>query len=351
MNDSITKRTEKRKVEVILPARSDMVFIPNRITNAKYSYTLLQEKILNYVCYSLQEAIKLNMNGKDYRQLELFREINADRVAISIPINDITAPNHYSEVREAAENLGKSLIRITQTNNKTGKKEIRSLYLFGAVVTPLEKIKKPEITIELSKEVAKLLVEMDMNKMGKPSNYTSFQLQIVINAKNKYTPRIYKLISSWKEKGGFYTKIEEFRSWLELGEKYKTFSELKRNILIPVQRELEGKAPCWFNCKEKSFEDRQGKVVVGINWKVITPVMEEVKEMQIEGVKNLLRIHMGIKDAEMKQLEPIFGDQTDFPKLNLRILNISDYIAANKEKIANPKAYVIQSLLREFGKK
>lgn len=351
MSNSVIRKTQKRKVEVKLPSKSDMVFIPNRITNAKYSYTLLQEKILNYVLFNLQEAIKINMNGGDYKQLELFREINADRVGLSIPINTITTPNHYSEVREAAENLGKSLIRITQTNPNTGKKEMRSLYLFGAVVTPLDKIKKPEIKIELSKEVARLLVEMDMNKMGKPSNYTSFQLQIVSSAKNKYTPRIYKLISSWKEKGGFYMGIEEFRDWLELGEKYKTFSELKRNILIPVQKELEGKAFCWFNCKEKSFEDRKGKTVVGINWKVITPELEQVKEIQIEGIKNLLRIHMALKDGDMRQLEPIFSSQINFSKVNLRIVEISQYIKTNADKIDNPKAYIIQSLLKQFGKK
>ena len=126
------RKTVKRKKEVLVPKKSDMVFIPNRVTNAKYNYTLIQEKIFNFLLYNLQAAIRLNMNGGDYHQLELFKEINEDRVGISIPINNISTPNHYSEVREAAESLGKSLIRITQTNKETGKKEMRSLYLFGA---------------------------------------------------------------------------------------------------------------------------------------------------------------------------------------------------------------------------
>lgn len=348
MSENIIRKTQKRQAEILLPAKSDMVFIPNRITNARYSYTLLQEKIFNYVLFNLQDAIKLNMNGGDYKQLKLFKEVNADRISLSIPIKSLATPNHYADVREAAENLGKSLIRITQSNPETGKKEVRSLYLFGAVVTPLEKVRKAEIKIELSKEVAKLLVEMDLNKMGKPSNYTSFQLQIVTNARNKYTPRIYKLISSWREKGGFYMPLNEFRDWLELGEKYTTFAELKRNILIPVQKELEGKALCWFNCKDKSFEKRDGKKVIGIQWKVITPELEEIREIQLSGIKNLLRTHLGFKDVDISQLAAVIGPQTDLGKVNLRILEISQYIKENRAEIGHPKAYALQSLLRQF---
>lgn len=350
MSDLEIKRTVKRKKEVKLPAKTDMVFIPNRITNAKYNYTLIQEKIFNYVLFSLQDAIKLNMNGGNYQQLELFREINADRVSLTIPISNIAAPNHYAEVRESAENLGKSLIRIIQVNPKTGKKEMRSLYLFGAVVTPIDKVRSAVIQIELSKEVARLLVEMDINKMGKPSNYTSFQLQIAINAKNKYTPRIYKLISSWKEKGGFYTPLEEFRDWLELGTKYQSYAELKRNILVPVQKELEGKALCWFNCKEKSFEKREGKVVIGINWKVITPEFEQESEIRIESIRNLLRVHFGFRNADLEQLESTLIGIEDFGRFNMRIIEMNNYLKENKSKIANPKAYLIKSIKKEFNK-
>lgn len=350
MSEFEIRKTAKTKREVRLPAKSDMVFIPNRITNAKYNYTLIQEKIFNYVLFSLQDAIKLNMNGGNYQQLELFKEINADRVSLTIPMHTIASPNHYSEVRESAENLGKSLIRIIQVNPKTGKKEMRSLYLFGAVVTPIDKVRSAVIQIELSKEVARLLVEMDINKMGKPSNYTSFQLQIAINAKNKYTPRIYKLISSWKEKGGFYMPLEEFRDWLELGTKYQNYAELKRNILIPVQKELEGKALCWFNCREKSFEKRDGKVVVGINWKVITPEFEQESEIRIESIRNLLRVHFGFKNDDLHQLEKTFLGINDFGRFNMRIIEINNYLKENKSKIANPKAYLIKSIKKEFDK-
>jgi hypothetical protein len=348
VGNRIIKKTAKRKQEVSLPANPDIVFIPNRVTNAKYNYTLIQEKIFNYVLFNLQEAIKLSMNGREYQQLELFKT-EEDGITLKIPMSNITIPQNYKDVREAAENLQKTIIRIIEINKETGKKEAWSLTLFGEVGVPVETERNSLLQIKMSKKVAKLLVQMDLNREGKPGNYTSFLLQVATGAKNKYTARIYKKIASWKEKGGFYQTIEEFRDWLELGEKYKNFIEIKRNILIPVQKELQGKADCWFNCAEKTFENRVGKKVVGINWKVITPAFEEAIQIKADNFRNMLRMHVHFKDDDINQLEPILSRDFDLSAITLRFMEIRDYIAANKDKIENPKAYLIKSLLKEFA--
>jgi hypothetical protein len=347
--ETIVKKTAIRKREVVLPARPEIIFIPNRVTNAKYNYTLIQEKIFNYILFHLQEAIKLSLNGKDYSQLKLFRDINEDRISITIPIKNIAGPNHYPEVREAAENLAKSIIRIVQINKDSGKKEMRSLTLFGAVVTPMDKVRNSEIKIEMSKEVSRLLVEMDMNKFGMPSNYTSFDLQVINRAKNKYTPRIYKKIESWKEKGGFFITLDEFRDWLDLGNKYKKYAEIKRNILLPVQKELEGQALCWFNCKEKSFEKREGKEVVGLSFKVITPEFEEMKVKQVDNIKMLLIQHLGFKPEHLAQIEGIFTPNFDFNKMSSEVVRLHTYVKENSKEIGNKQAYLIKCLLKQFS--
>lgn len=346
---TVIKRTARLKKEVLLPANADIVFIPNRVTNAKYNYTLIQEKIFNYVLFHLQEAIKLSMNGGNYQQLQLFKT-DDDGITLKIPMSHITSHQHYNDVREAAVSLGKSEIRITERNPDNGKKTDWTLYLFGAVGTPHELERNGFLQISISKKVARLLVEMDLNKEGKPGNYTSFLLQVATGAKNKYTARIYKKIASWKEKGGFYQSIEEFRDWLELGEKYKSFVEIKRNILIPAQKELEGKAECWFNCAEKTFEKRSGKKVVGINWKVITPEFEDAVKIRADNFRQMCRMHYNFKDNDIAQLEPILSKPFDHGKLSLRLMEISQYIAANRDAIEHPKAYLIQSLIKEFSK-
>lgn len=83
------------------------------------------------------------------------------------------------------------------------------------------------MVVEIEKEVAKRLMETEKNERGIPINYTRLAYEIIMRSKNKYTPRIYEMISSWKKKGGFVIALDEFRSPLMLGDKYTTYQRSK----------------------------------------------------------------------------------------------------------------------------
>lgn len=342
---TVIKKTAKKKKIVVLPSLRDIVYIPNKVTEAQYDYTLIQERIFNFIMFNLQEAIKLNMNGGNYQQLEMFTTVG-NTVKIVLPLKNIALPQQYKDVRTSAKQLASIVVGIPYTEKGTGRKYTRYQGLFKVSV-PDEISRNSDLLVEIEKEVAKLLVELEFNNNGKPKGYTSFILQIAVQSKNKYTSRIYKKISSWKEKGGFYMSIQEFRDWLQLGDKYPTYGDLKKRILVPVQQELEGKADCWFNCAETSFEKRDGKTVVGLNFKVITPVFEQEKEIQSDYIKNLLRMHFSFKDVDISQLEPIFGQEFDYSRITNTLTRLHGHVKANKATINNPKAYIIQSLLKE----
>jgi plasmid replication initiation protein len=133
-------------------------------------------------------------------------------------------------------------VKIPSIDKKSGKRLVSYASLFSRITLPVEQTRSPTLTIEIAKDVASLLVAIDRNMHGKPENYTSFILQVATNAKNKYTSRIYKLISSWKKKGGFYVPINDFREWIQFGNKYQDYREMKRRILMPVQQKLENQA-------------------------------------------------------------------------------------------------------------
>ncbi|MEI6949884.1 replication initiation protein [Paraflavisolibacter sp. H34] len=343
----VVLKTAKRKKEVVLPELREIVFIPNRVTNAQYDYTLIQEKIFNYVMYYLQEAILLNMNGGDYTQLELFKVVDT-HIKVRIPLKNIAIPAQYKDVRNSAKQLASIVVGVPYRDKDSGKSYTRYQGLFKVSV-PDELVRSSDLIIEIEKEIAKVLVELELNQAGKPKNYTSFVLQIATQSKNKYTSRLYKKISSWKEKGGFYMSLDEFRDWLQLGDKYPTYYDLKKNILIPVQKELEGKAPCWFNCKEKSFEKREGKTVVGLHFKVITPDLVQAKRIHADNIINMLRLHCGFKDQDIQLLTPIFNDSFDHSRVINKIMELNEHIRENRATINSPKNYMLKSLLKEFA--
>lgn len=350
---TIVKVTKKRQKAVMLPELQDRIYTPNRVTNMDYDYSMIQERILNWVLFYLQDAIQGSMNGKDYTQLKLFNEDDRESILINIPLSYISTPQQYPRVRESAKLLAGILIAIPRNDSKLKEKRIRDQGLFSSVDSPEKGQRSSFLTIELKKEVARLLVEIDFNKNGKPMNYTSFIFQIVMRAKNKYTSRIYKRISSWKEKGGFYISIEEFRNWLRLGTKYKHISDLKRFVLQPVQEELEGKADCWFNCSADDFVQKRGSKITGLHFKVITPAFDEKVDRNIEMTKHLLAQHHNFTKDHLIQLNPLFEKRELFATSEIfeKIIYVSDTITKKRSEgdpVNDPRAYMISSLTREF---
>ena len=55
--------------------------------------------------------------------------------------------------------------------------------------------------------------------------FTQFIKEIAFNASSKYTIRLYMLISSWKNKGGFSIDMGKFRKWLKLENKYNDYKD------------------------------------------------------------------------------------------------------------------------------
>lgn len=343
------KTTKHRKKIVALPELRDYVYQPNRVTNALYDYSLIQEKIFNFVIFYLQEAIKRSLNGQDYGQLELFANSNENIIRLNVPLNYIAIPSQYGKVRESARQLAGIVVSLKKTDEKTGEKFLRFTGLFSEVQIPLDTKRSSYLTIEIKKDVAKMLIEIDKGTNGKPRNYTGFNLQIANSGKNKYTSRIYKLISSWKEKGGFYMSLDEFRNWLQLDSKYKDYSDIKKRILLPVQEELKDKADCWFNCTSSDFEKKEGKKVIGLHFKVITPLFEEQHRKISDNLKGMLKLHFKFTDDHIKQLEPIFSKKVDINLVQYKLLQLHEQIHDRSRKIVNPQAYIIRSLLNEFS--
>lgn len=344
----VAKVTAKRKQILMLPELKDVIVVPNRVVESHYDYTLFQERILNNVLFYLQEAVKVTLKGGDYTQLSLFRS-SEESIKIDIPLRSIARPDQYPEVRASAQALAGVVVKVPVRDERTGRRMISFQGLFSAIAVPEEARRSSFITVTIAKDVANLLVRIDQ-KEGRPQNFTSFFLQVANSASNKYTSRLYKLISSWKNKGGFYMPIETFREQFNLTDKYSDFSELKKRVLVPVAKELREKADCWFEVADKTLVKREGKKVVGLNFKIITPAFDELRSKQLESIYHLLRTHFKLTEDHLKQLEPVFKKDFNAEAIQYKILELYEYIRANKTSIGNSTAYVIKSLLNQFGK-
>src|ERR1019366_3664049 len=369
------KKTKKTGTQIMLPGNSQTVlYQSNRISEGKYKgFTLMQWKVFVTIIKGLQKEILMSMNNEDFTQLDLFKK-NSEVIEIGFPLSDITTHDRFKEAIESADKLGDikvqfkdlkregylnraSLFAAMSTQTKISGKS----YIF---VTMLKKVADQIIQIDTSTEIIKPLIALHDGSIvpavvkTKPKYFTTYLYEVVMTAKCVYTPKMYMLISSWKSKGGFRRSYEWLREQLGVSNdrddkgnyiEYPEFKNFKAKILIPIQRDLEKKSDCWFNCAADDFVERTGKKVTMINSKIITPEFEEVRTEKADACRQLLRMHAGFSDKHIEQIRPIFSETVDYGFLNNEIIRLIQYVREYKKDISVPQSYIVTSLLKKFA--
>lgn len=332
-------KSKKVKKLVVLPGEyMSRVVIPTRLVNAEYSYTLIQERIFNYVMHYLHYYIKQAEEGKEIHQLDLFKS-NSERINISIPLMTIAKPAYYDRAREAAKELATIMVRIPMEN----KERIRGLFEWVDIPDENRRQRSGILHVAMAKQVADMFLEMYRNG-GIPSEYTAFMFEVTMLCKNKYTPRFYKMLCSWKRKGKCYMTIDELKTWLQLGSKYKTYAGIKQHILEPVFKELKKFADVWFDIAHPEFESKEGTKVVGLCFRIETPELSlHYVKLRIS-VSEMLERHFKLSQADLKKLEPMLNDVKDFGALQYKIMDLAERIRTDRT-INHVPSYVVKSLL------
>lgn len=349
------KKVEKNLMSVPAEYRQ-YIFQPNCITNAQYNYTLIQERIFNYIIFYLQTYIKKTMNGEVARQLEIFSK-NEDYIDISLPLSAITKPHQYEDVRNRAKEMVGLLVNIEKDSRGTYIGRTQGLLTHvDDYESDTSKRKGGLLHIRMAKIVAELLIKVERENGG-PINYTSFLFDVALGAENKYTPRIYKWLSSWKKRAmdnsSYVKKIkyEDLREWLQIGKKYPEFESFKRCILVPVQKEIKEKGDFAFEFQEI----RAGKKVSDIHFFYKFPKDDVLTECTLWNtfIMKLKGSPWHVDDKGIGLVMHIKGkynikEVTNTIKRSVEFMYDPRIMNDPKRRINDASHYIIKSLLREF---
>lgn len=329
-----------------LPQLMTLIKQPNRVTNARYDYTLLQQKALLIILHAMQESMDEQLkNPKTVVQLALFKSSDKS-IELRLPLKSLTKkPSEYNELINTFDSLRKISIEFPYKDESgvnfklyTGLIEKFALPVANATNDEKKKYRK-EIIIWINKSLAERMVLLD-------GGYTKFHLEIALNAKCKYTPRIYQLMCKWKDKGGFQMKIEEFRNWLVLGDKHQDYKDLKKNILVPTHNELYQKADVWFEV-DKVMD---GKRVSGLKFKIITNETLKAADIQRDNVINMLRMHFSFTSAHIEEISYIINKPHLLTSFNNKLIELHDFLSRTQD-IADVPAYTLKTLKNAFKNK
>lgn len=329
---------------VVLPDNPTWLKQSNVVTLMSYDFKTIQIRVLITLIEKIQGAIEESITRKvSYEQLSLFKEFeSSEKLLFTIKYKDLgISPDQYPDVRSALRQLATIPVELDTKDPITGADSWAVMGLFKAYIPKVSHNKT--FTLEMDKEVAKNFVNVDRG-------FTKFIKEIAFSTQSKYTVRMYMLISSWKDKGGFSIKTEKFRKWLKLEDKYPNFKDLYKRIIRPVYEELFEKANCWFEMAEV-YKNNEDKEPYKLNFKVIksalSPKEQEMLDAQVIQIKNLSFRYLSVEDKHIQRIIPLINLNNCTIVLT-KIMDLIKYVEKNHKNIHSIPEYCTQAILKEI---
>lgn len=262
MDKKKTNPKTSQAPEELMPAR--YVRQPYPITAMQANLSIQQIRILAGMMKSVQEGVQDMFERKERDpngQLLLFPEQADDRIHIDFKFSDVVdRPDAYRDVEKIANKFMQMVFRYEDKERG----EIKLKHFVYEITYPKRGSKRDRIRFTFTREQAETVFNFTM--------YSRYLFSVIFYASNKYTARLYMLITSARgfDKEGtgifhWYVAYEELRRILgcddkdEAGHWYrksqKLYKHFKADILKAAERELrqladEGKSDCWFEFVE-----------------------------------------------------------------------------------------------------
>lgn len=344
----IRKGHPRTNLPVKLPDNPTWLKQPNIITLMAGDFKTVQIRILIAVIEKLQGAIELSVQHLDkygtsipHEQLSLFKEFE-DRIRVDIAYKDLgVSPDQYKEVKSMVRKLISIPVEFDVKDPITGEESWAITGLFTKANIPKAPYSRG-FSLEMDREVAKVFINVDRG-------FTRYIKEIALRAQSRYTIRMYMLISSWKEKGGFSIYVDKFRKFLKLEDKYPEFKDLYKRVIRPVYDDLFEQADCWFEVAEV-YRNPADTQPYKLNFKVVKSALskkeQEMLDSQRRGLTNSCALHFGMEDKHLKQLIPLIN-LGNYQAVATKMLYLHDYVKENWSAIKNKPEYCLSVLLKE----
>ena len=327
---------------VKLPNNPTWLKQPTLITMLSGDLNNLHLRVLISLIEKIQDSIEQSIKKVPLQQLSLFQDNKMnDRILVSIPTKDFgVSPDSYPELRKALLQLATIPIELDTKDPITGAESWYVSGLFKAYI-PKERHRR-SITIEMDENVAEALVNVE-------KGFTKYIKEIAFQTQSKYTVRIYMLISSWKDKGGFSITLERFRKWLKLENKYPKYKDLYKRVIKTVYEDLFEKANCWFEVSEvyKEGETEPYK----LNFKVIRAALtiqeEEYLKRQTNNFIVVVSRHLHMEDKHIRQITPLLNIYNINSAID-KVIVLADYIKEHWKEITSIPDYCTKALISEL---
>ena len=266
-NITVRSRHEKSLIQ------SDILYQANGIAYLEMDLKINQLRILTAIIKNLQKDLRerFEMLGKYHR-----KDLPPISAQITVPVADFHfGRNNSRRLRRCLEETGTTFF---------------SSYEYPPYAT--------KVTLHLKDSFLSLL--------SKEEGYHRYSFALATSIKNKYTLRLYWLISVWRVRGGFVLQEDALKRILGLSKAYDKFSNIIGRVLEPARIELKSRFPIWF---EYQVTGREGEHCIIIQVRVRlsdeerSRLLSEARDV-ISHLLNSVGIRPSAIQSQLSQLAP-----------------------------------------------
>lgn len=214
-----------------------IVIKSNALISARFDWSVLQQRAIMLLVSQLS------------RQTEMFDE---QRIYVS-DLQDLTeskAKNMHRQFVKLSSDLLSLRVEVRTDDGQSYE---------GYNVMSFSKYQKGSGYIE-----ARFNPDMRPYLIQLKSHFTRYHLKQAIRLQSVYSIRLYEICKQFESIGWRTVSIKEFRRMLVLEDKYTRFTELRRRVIEPAQREIKEKCDLCFDYKVQ----RKGRTPTAIRFDI-----------------------------------------------------------------------------------
>lgn len=314
------------------PFEKDSLIQPNKVTNASYSYTPIEENVLTCI----MGAIQGHLTQERSIQTDLFGS-----PIIRIKAEQVASGRNKTTVLDHLEKLMKKDIRYSYTDNEGSKKVTTSL------ISGFTNLSGSDfIDVHLAAYSIPYLIYW-----GKGVGGTTFSKTLALTLSGMYTKRIYKLLKQWEDKGGIPPiDIEDFKHKFKLPKSYRSKSHLEEKVFNPAKKELDKHGDITFDytitkIKSRSFNTINIKIFSGKSAKA----QENTNEWYRFVYRFLCRVYPNYESDRAQRIADQLQESGKIRSAYEKFGRLEDEFTAGKKDHIDLKKLTIHILREDFG--
>mgnify|MGYP003293282946 CR=1 FL=1 len=328
-----------KRLNMTVSRKRDDILQVNGVTNVIADFKLTHMKVLMVIISSLQEPLRAKINAHRIgpaayeKALPPLEEVDLQIVRkITIPVSEFgLGPNNNYYLLKSLEELRCTSCRFPQS--RSGDK-VR--YVFTGLITHyvMEPYSGVVDLYILDALVSRLLFTED--------GYGKYSLCQAMSFRNKYTVRLYWLISSWANRGGFCITLDNMRTLLSVEGSYQRVDNFYTWVLNVARDELRAKSVLFFEYRRTPSSEG----VELITFKIKRHLSEDDQKARLNSFRDYIfnfGVSLGLSDSSVMSIVSSVEPE-DYTYACSKLGEIKTYVLMHRSSIRDVDGYVLGAI-------